>query len=281
MIDEESDTMNFIRLTDFDIERCQEIFKIADQLQTKEYHGDLAGKTVVMFFSDSSIRTRVAFEKGVHLLGGQTILFPPEALDKKERIRDAVGYLNNWANLIVVRHKSIELIQEMANYATCPVINALSDVNHPCEVLSDMYALSKMRSDYRNAKYLFCGVKGNIGYAWKEASEVFGFELEQCCVKGYEMEGIASYDDIRRAIIGKDIIITDSLPAEALSKQVQVTKEIMDMANSGAILNPCPPFFIGEEVSEDAVNSDYFVGYEFKNYLLQVQQAIMIYCLKE
>ena len=96
------------------------------------------------------------------------------------------------------------------------------------------------------------------------------------------MEGVNSYDNIKDAILGKDIICTDSLPEDlaVLSNKCQVTKEAMAMANKGAILNPCPPFYRGEEVSDDAIDSEYFVGYEFKKALIIVQQAIMIYCMR-
>lgn len=162
-----------------------------------------------------------------------------------------------------------------------PVINAMTDINHPCEILSDLYALSKIRKNLKEDKFLFCGARGNIGLAWKEASEVFGFELEQCCGKGYEIEGIVSHYDIEEAIVGKDIICTDSLPKTAIEdfRKCKITTKAMEKANKGAILNPCPPFYRGEEVSEAVINSDYFVGYGFKKYLLQVQQAIIIYCL--
>ncbi len=225
----------------------------------------------------------MTFEKGIHLLGGQSILFPTETLDKKEDLRDVCGYLNNWADMIIARHKDIHILEQLAKYATVPVINAMTDCNHPCEVLSDMYALSKIRQDFTKDKFLFCGQNGNIGLAWKEAAAVMGFELEQCCPKGYNIDGLVSHSDIHDAIIGKDIVCTDSLPASAVSdfKDCQITTAIMDMANKGAILNPCPPFYRGEEVSEDVIDSDYFVGYEFKKCLLEVQQAIMLYCLSE
>ena len=110
-----------------------------------------------------------------------------------------------------------------------------------------------------------CGENGNIGRAWKEASDVFGFPLEQCCGKGYEIEGLKTYENIDDAIVGKDFICTDSLPAHALEafKKCQVTKAVMDKANKGALLNPCPPFYRGKEVSEDVIASEYFVGYPY------------------
>lgn len=280
---------NLTRLTDLQSEEVYEIFKIADEISTGKYSGFLNGKSAVLFFPASSIRTRMTFEKGICQLGGQPILFPNDALDKKpnsahsEDLRDVCGYINNWADIVIIRHKDIQLIEQFAKYSKAPVINAMTDINHPCEVLSDMYSLSKIRKRFISDKFLFCGKNGNIGLAWKEASEVMGFELSQCCGIGYEMDDIKVYHDIKTAVIGKDIICTDSLPAGVLNdfKACRITKEIMDMANPNAVLNPCPPFYRGEEVSDDVIQSEYFVGYEFKKNLLLVQQAVMVWCMMQ
>lgn len=280
---------NLIKLTDLQLSDIYEIFNIADEINTGKYNGFLSGKSAILFFPATSIRTRVTFEKGIYLLGGQSILFPNDALDKKsgvtrsEDLRDVCGYLNNWADIVVIRHKDIQLIEKFAEYSKAPVINAMTDINHPCEVLSDIYSLSKIRDHFVSDKYLFCGKSGNIGLAWKEASEVMGFELSQCCGTGYEMDGVKVYHDIETAIKGKDIICTDSLSAKELIdfRDCQVTKEVMDMANENAVLNPCPPFYRGEEVPDDVIQSQYFVGYEFKKNLLVVQQAVMIWCMMQ
>lgn len=213
----------------------------------------LKDKSVILFFPDSSIRTRVTFEKGIYLLGGQSILFPVETLDKKEDIRDVCGYLNNWADMVIVRHKDIHLLEQMSACLKVPVINAMTNVNHPCEVLADMYALSKIRKDFRQDRFLFVGECGNIGLAWKEASDVMGFHLEQCCSRGYEINGLTVWHNICDAVKGKDIVCTDPLSADALAdfRNCHVTIGVMEMANDGAILNPCPPFIRGEEVSEE------------------------------
>lgn len=272
---------NLIRLTDLTKNEIYDIFHIADEIRQGKYKNILSGKSVILFFPNSSIRTRVSFEKGIFLLGGQTILFPTETLDKKEDLRDVCGYLNNWADMVIARHKDIAVLEKLGRFLTAPVINALTDINHPCEMISDMYALSKIRKDFTKDKYLFCGMTGNIGLAWREAAEVMGLELSQCCARGYEMEGIRVYHRIEDAIQGKDVICTDSLPSGALPefRDCQVTKHIMEQANQGAVLNPCPPFYRGEEVTEELMESDYFVGYQFKKCLLEVQQAIMVYCL--
>lgn len=272
---------DMIRLTDYRADDIYDIFQLTDEVRQGKYQDFLKGKSAILFFPGSSIRTRVTFEKGIYLLGGQPILFSTETLDKKEDLRDVCGYLNHWADIVIARHKDIHLLEKMAEYLEVPVINAMTDVNHPCEMLTDMYALSKIRKDFTKDRFLFVGGKGNIGLAWKEAAQVMGFELEQCCGQGYEMGGLVSYNNIYDAVKGKDIVCTDSLPASALTdfKECQVTTAAMKMANEGAILNPCPPFYRGEEVSKEVMESKYFVGYEFKKYLLEVQQAIMIYCL--
>ena len=272
---------HYMKLTDYTASDIYELFKLADEVCQGKHAGALKGKSVVLFFPNSSIRTRVTFEKGIYLLGGQPILFQSETLDKKEDLKDVCGYLNNWADMIIVRHKDIHVVEQLAEYSKIPVINAMTEVNHPCEILADMYALSKIRKDFTKDHFLYVGKSGNIGLSWKAASEIMGFSLEQCCGNGYEMDGVVTYHNIKDAIVGKDIICTDSLPGNILPdfKECQVTREIMELANDGAILNPCPPFYRGEEVSEDVMDSDYFVGYEFKKHLLAVQQAVMLYCL--
>ncbi len=270
---------SFIRLTDFRREELFEIFKIADSIE--EYSGFLSGKTVVLFFPASSIRTRVSFEKGIYLLGGQSILFDPSALEKKEDIRDVCRYLENWADALVIRHKDIHLLMNMANVMGIPLINALTDENHPCEMMSDLYSLSKIRSNFLEDEYLFVGADGNIARAWKEASDAFGFHMLQCCPEKYRTKGVSYESDIENAIKGKDIVCTDSIPEKMLEdfREYQITKEMMERANKNALLNPCPPFYRGEEVSKDVMDSDYFVGYGFKKSLLSIQQAVIIFCM--
>ena len=272
---------SLIRLNDYTRSDVKEIFKIADDIQLGKYRDFLKVKTMIMFFPDSSIRTRVTFEKGINLLGGQSILFSPTTLDKKEEIKDVIGYLNNWADGIIVRYKDISMLDKIANYTGVPVINAMTDTNHPCEMLADMYSLSKIRKDFTKDKFLFVGSKGNIGLAWKEASNLIGFSLEQSCPQGYEIEGIKVNYHLNEAILDKDIVCTDSFSSNMLNvfSDYQVTYELMKTSNTGAVINPCPPFFRGEEVSPDVIDSKYFVGYAFKKYLLEIQQAVIIFSI--
>lgn len=269
---------HLIKLDDYSIEDMNNIFKIADEMKQGKHKNEFVGKTVVLFFPASSIRTRVTFEKGIFLLGGQVVLFPSDTLDKKERIQDVVGYLNNWADLIVIRHNNISLLSQFVSHSTVPIINAMTKVNHPCEVLSDLYSISLKRKNFLDLQYTFVGINGNIGMAWEEASKAFGFNFVQCCPKGYEIENATIEYDIENAIKRSDIVLTDSISDyKDEFKPYQITAKLMRMAQPGAILNPCPPFYCGEEVNEDAINSEFFVGYNFKASLLFVQQAILFY----
>ena len=134
-----------------------------------------------------------------------------------------------------------------------------------------------------NMKNKAVGAAGNIGRAWKEAAEAFGFSLTQSCPDEFRIPETDCIENLRDAIVGKDIVCTDSFPLEMLNgdNKYQVTKEIMNLANAEAVLNPCPPFYRGEEVSDDVIDSEYFVGYEFKKNLLRVQQAIIVFCMKK
>jgi len=270
---------HLIRLTDYSIQDLNNIFMLADDIKSGKYKNYLAGKTIILFFPNSSIRTRVTFEKGVYSLGGQSILFPSDSLDKKEKIEDVAKYLNNWADCIIIRHGNINLIEEFANHSKVPIINAMTKSNHPCEVLSDLYAISKQKSDYMNLTYTFIGVNANIGKAWAEAAKAFGIKFIHCCPKGYELENVNTEYDIENAIKQSDIILTDSISNEYLEdfKPYQITTDLMRHAKQGAMLNPCPPFTRGEEVSADVINSEFFVGYGFKESLLYIQQAIILY----
>lgn len=271
-----------ISINDFSKEEIYKIFKLADKFsQDGNKEKLLEGKTVILFFPESSIRTRVTFEKGIYEMGGKTVLFPPSALDKKESIEDVTGYLENWADALVVRHSDSEVVKKMAEAAGIPVINAMTSEDHPCEIIADLYALSKICGSIENKNFLFVGAKGNIGNSWKKAADLIGFHLEQCCPNGYELDNVKSSNSLDEAVLGKDIICTDSVPVKVKEdfKGYTISLQHLKKANPGAVLNPCPPFFRGDEVSEDAINSDYFVGYGFKKNLLEVQQAILCYLL--
>lgn len=273
---------NLITLADISQEELFMLFEKADYFECNPFEKKFLNKTFILFFPESSIRTRVTFEKGIFNLGGQSILFSSDTLDKKEEHRDVIGYLNNWADCIVIRYYNIDTIKKISEYSACPVINGLSDVNHPCEVISDLYSLYKKDVNFLNYNYLYVGPNRNIGYAWKEAADSFGINLMQCCPEKYAMNGVSNGTNIAEAIKDADVIITDSLSGDILNdfKGYQITEKLLASARRKIILNPCPPFYRNEEVSMGAISSAAFVGYSFKKSLINVQQAILEFCLE-
>lgn len=265
--------MNLIQISDLNHKSIETIFTLSRNIESEELHQPLKGKTILLFFPESSIRTRITFEMAVKQLGGELILFPPSSLDKKESLKDVAGYIENWVDCIIIRHSDINVIKSIAEGCRIPVINAMTKENHPCEILSDLFSLSELKNDYLNLNYIFIGSDGNICNSWKSAAKVLNLKLKQ----------IRPPEDLEAALPTADIVLCDSLPDkfrnDAYISSYQITKKRMDLAPPGAVLNPCPPFFRGEEVSEDVIDSPYFVGYEFKKNLLRVQKSIILFCM--
>ncbi len=251
----------------------EELFELVDQYVAGS--GPRFDAAAAMFFPPSSLRTRVSFERGAHLMGIQPIGFPPEALDKSEDLIDVAGYLAQWADLIVARHHDIAVLAKLASTDALPVVNAMTRVNHPCEVLSDLYALSRDAA-LSKLRYLFVGADGNIAAAWWEAAQAFDLDLTQSCPKGLRVPGMPWEEDLRQAVLRADVVITDGPGphVEALAPY-RVTAELLDAAPRGVRFLPCPPFVRGREASSDAVTHSAFVGYRFKRFLMPVQQAVM------
>lgn len=270
---------HLVRLTDWTADEVQVIFDLADAYSRGE--GPRTEGCAVLFFPASSLRTRVTFERGAHLMGLQPMVFPPETLDKPESLADVAGYLANWASLLVVRHGDITKLDALAAAQRLPVINAMTSANHPCEVLADVYALRGLRPELGRLRFLFVGADGNIARAWAELASVLGLSLTQCCPAELAVLGLTWTDDLDAAITTADVVLTDGVgPHRDALAPYRVTREKLRLAKPDVLLNPCPPFIRGNEISADAVESPGpFVGYGFKRSLLPVQQAVMAYCL--
>ncbi|SBN61817.1 Ornithine carbamoyltransferase [Curtobacterium sp. 9128] len=268
---------HLIRLDDWTAADAAAVFSLADAYRGGA--GPVTDGAAVMFFPPSSLRTRVSFERGAQLMGLQPIVFPPETLDKPEALGDVAGYLAQWADVVVARHPSIAVLEELAGADALPVVNAMTDENHPCEVLSDVYALSR-QSDVRALNFLFVGANGNIARAWQEAAALFDLDLVQCCPDGLATPGAVWTDDLATAIRSADVVLTDGPGRHtAALERFRITTELLATAPSGVRFAPCPPFVRGREATAEALAGEAFVGYGFKRSLLPVQQAVLAYCL--
>jgi len=279
--------MNLLDINELSSLQIDNIFQLADRLIFENDKHALHGKTFILFFPESSLRTRITFEKGIKQLGGECILFSPETLNKREKLQDVIHYMENWADGIIVRHSDFSKIQELCNHSAIPVINAMTSENHPCEILSDLYAIRHKRANFKELVYTFVGPPSNIFKSWMDISKVCDLKFNHVCTSEYRLGGdtrnYTFHTELKDVLMDSDVILTDSLPDELRTieyiDKYQITLARMKLARKNAIVNPCPPFFRGEEISGDTISSDYFVGYEFKKNLLYVQQAIVLYCL--
>lgn len=282
--------MHLLDIGELSPEGIEELYALADTLNDGGERESLKGKTFALFFPESSLRTRMTFEKGIKSLGGECILFPPETLDKRERLSDVIGYVANWADGIVVRHADYAKVEELSRHSPIPIVNAMTSYNHPCEILTDFYSISRLKADYKELVYTFVGPAGNILRSWMALAKIMDLRFVHVCAPGNEQDTDASprnyafRTDLKSALADSDIVLTDSLKdefrTEGYIRDYQLTLDRMKLTRSGSLLNPCPPFFRGEEVGEDVIESDYFVGHAFKKNLFYVHQAIVLYSLR-
>ena len=169
---------HFLTLRDLTQNQMLELFNMTDQIKNEDFKRILEGKTFALFFPETSIRTRITFEKGIKDLGGDCILFPPESLDKKEKLSDVMGYLNQWIDGVIIRHPSFEVINHLSEHAGISIINAMSSENHPCEIVADLYTIRNMKPNFQELTYTFVGPQGNILNSWIEIASVFDLTFQ-------------------------------------------------------------------------------------------------------
>ena len=276
---------SLLNINDLSKEDIFTIFKNTDEIMEEKKSDLLKGKRIVLFFPDSSIRTRMSFEFGIKKFGGDIISFPTSTLDKREKYEDVIGYIENWADAVVVRHSEYNVIKELDKVSKIPIINAMTSINHPCEILHDLYAIKKRREDFRDLSYLYIGPKTNISTSWYNASQKLGFKLVQVCPEGYEIakdnENFKVLRNLDEDINKFDVIVTDTvLKNEEYIGKYQINNDRLKAMKADVLFNPTPPFYRGEVLSKDIDLSNKFVGYDFKKSLLEVQVSIIANCLE-
>lgn len=286
--------MHLLDIASLTREQVESVFELTDRIKADptEYDKSLEGKCCILFFPETSIRTRITFEKAISSMGGKSIHFPPATLDKKERLVDVMGYMENWADMVIVRHPRQEVVSGLAKQAAVPVINAMTSIVHPCEILSDLYSYREMDANYDHMTFTFVGEHANILQSWVEAAEVMDLKLNHVFFEGNRVKhDNANYcftTDLETVIATTDHLMTDPVPSDLRTAdymtRYRITLEMIERAIKAGkhhiTVNPCPPFNVGSEVTQEVIDSPYFVGYGFKKNLLYVQQAIILKCLE-
>jgi ornithine carbamoyltransferase len=289
-------------------EEMEGIFKLAQELKAKQRRGVvhplLAHKSLAMIFEKPSLRTRVSFEAGMIQLGGHAIFLGPNEiqLGVRETPADCARSLSRWVDLITVRTFSQKTLEEIAEYATVPVINALTDESHPCQVLADCLTLIEHKGQLDGLKIVFIGDGNNMVNSWMEAAAVLPITFVLACPPGYEPNpdieqrarqngaSITITNSVKEAAGDADVLYTDvwtSMGQEEefarrarVFKRFQVNDQVLSTAKKEALVMHCLPAHRGQEITHEILEGPQSIVFDQAENRLHVQKAVMVWLLR-
>lgn len=295
---------HFISVNDLSIEETNSLVKKAAESKGARYPQVLAGKFVSLLFEKPSLRTRVSFEVAIRQLGGNCLYLSPEevGLGKREPVKDAARVLGRYVDCIVARTFSHRSIVMLAEFSGVPVINALSDWEHPCQALADMLTIYERKKKLKNLKLAYIGDGNNVANSLLLAAVQTGMNFIAASPAGYEINNeivsaakkyaaqtgssISMLDNAREAVAGADIVYTDvwtSMGQEAESqarrkifKNYQVNDKLMSLANNEAIFMHPLPAHHGEEVDGEILEKPYSAVFDQAENRLHFQRALLV-----
>ena len=291
---------DFLAIPDFTRDELESLFMLAERMHAGAYDKKpLAGKTLAMIFMKSSTRTRVSFEVGTYQLGGHALFLSPRdvQLGRGEPIADTARVLSRYVDGIMIRTFAHQDIEELAKYADVPVINGLTDLLHPCQVLADILTVrAEFGSNISDKKFAWIGDGNNMANSWINAAYRFGFDLDIACPEGYEpadhllarAQTVAKVRVVRdpmEAARGAQVVNTDvwaSMGQEQEQKEREkafagftVDAKLMKAADKKAIFLHCLPAHRGEEVSADVIDGPQSRVWDEAENRLHAQKAVM------
>jgi len=295
------DLLSIYELETADFDRIwKKTARLKKLLKEGKEHASLKGKTLGMIFDKSSTRTRISFEVGMYQLGGIALFLNSRdtQIGRGETIADSARMMSRYLNGIMIRTFAQASVEEFARYATIPVINGLTDLFHPCQILSDLFTIKEKKGSYERLKIAYIGDGNNIANSWIEAAARLPIQLALACPKGYEpdreimtkcakraSEGITLYNDPLEAARNADVLYTDvwtSMGQEAedkerkkIFKNYQINKKLLGKAKKDAIVMHCLPAHRGEEITADVIDGPHSVVIDEAENRLHVQKAIL------
>ena len=288
-------------------DEIEAILGLAQDLKQKHKQGVmhrlLDGKGLGMLFEKPSLRTRVTFEAGMVQLGGHAVFLSPTEVQMgvRETPSDCARSLSRWVDMIVVRTFAQATLEEMARAASVPVINALTDLYHPCQVLADCLTLLEHKGKLEGLKVTFVGDGNNMVHSWMEAAEKIPFSFAVACPKGYEPNrdiearvkrngaDVTVTHSIKDALRGADAIYTDVWTSmgqewDAASRlkafhDYQVNTRVLAMAKKDAVVMHCLPAHRGQEITDEVLESPQCIAFDQAENRLHAQKAVMVWLL--
>jgi ornithine carbamoyltransferase len=290
---------HFLAVPDFTTGELLGLFALAERMRSGAYSDrPLSGKSLAMLFMKASTRTRVSFEVGVWQLGGHALFLSPRdvQLGRGEPIADTARVLSGYVDGIMIRTYTHEEVQELARCASVPVINGLTDLLHPCQVLADVLTVRQHLGTIEDKVVAWVGDGNNVANSWMNAAYRLGFELRIACPEGYEPDSailararttanVRIMRDPREAVAGAHVVNTDvwaSMGQEA-EQQVRerafaayrVDETLMSLAHRDAIFLHCLPAHRGEEVTAGVIDGPQSRVWDQAANRLHIQKAIM------
>lgn len=297
---------NFINFDQFSQNDLQGIIDRAILLKKEHQSGlineTLKNKTLAMIFDKSSTRTRVSFEAGMTQLGGQSLFLSEKdiQLGRGEPITDSAIVISSMVDAIMLRMSSHEDIVEFSKHSSKPVINALSDESHPCQILADLMTYQEHRGSIKGKKIAWIGDGCNVCQTYMQAAAIFDFDLSIATPPGYGPSNdfiekyktnISYFENPNDACRGADLIVTDvwtSMGQELEIKQretafkgFQVDQKLMGQAKDDAIFMHCLPAYRGKEVSAEVIDGEQSVVWSEAENRLHVQKSLLLYLIKD
>ncbi len=296
---------DLLSIRDLTVDDFNYIMETAGKIKADipKYFDIFQGRTAALIFDKPSLRTRVTFEVAMNQFGGKSLYIPGReiSLGKRESISDGAKNLSKWVDVIIFRTFGHDIIEELAENASIPVINALTDLEHPCQALACIFTLKEHLDDVRGKKVVFVGDGNNVAHSLMLLAPLAGMNFTMCCPVGYEPEGeIAAfasqkavemnttysleYDPVQ-AVKDANLIYSDvwaSMGQEnekSLRTQkfinFQVNKELMAVAGKDCLVSHCLPAHRGEEITSEVLDGPQSIAFDEAENRLHVQKAIL------
>lgn len=294
---------DFLALSDWSREDLESIFSLTQELKKKQKEGTphklLDGQTLGLIFEKSSTRTRVSFEVGMYQLGGHALFMHSGTtqMGRGEPIKDTARTMARYCDGVMIRTYAHETITEFARYSDTPVINGLTDLYHPCQLMADLFTVQEHRSNFDTLKYCWIGDGNNMANSWINAAAIFGFELRIATPKGYEPTpdilawardagaNIILTNDPREAAEGIDVLNTDVWASmghedeQKIREQAfagfQINGDLLKIAAPDALVMHCLPAHRDEEITDEVIEGPQSIIFDEAENRLHAQKAIM------
>jgi len=279
-------------------------FELKNLQKTGQSHRTLEGKTLAMIFDKASTRTRVSFETGMYQLGGHALFLHSGTtqLGRGEPVEDSARVISSMVDAVMIRTFEHSMVETFAKYSSVPVINALTDLTHPCQILADVMTYFQHRGDIEGKTVTWIGDGNNMAHSWINGASIFGYHLNLACPNGYLPDpkiiqeardmgaNIKLTQDVLAATSGVDLVTTDvwasmgqeeeQAEREQAFANYMVDDAVMGMAKPDALFMHCLPAHRGEEVAASVIDGSQSVVWDEAENRLHAKKSLLEFLMK-